>query len=193
MENNNSGGKIFLVLVPHRDVRVEARKYTDFLLKAGLKGVYQFPLAAPLAQLSRQLTIDELKNIARTLRKITEGGKIYTAGTSATAFPAGGELFGPRLDLEIPLYAFCNDSVKIASFLSPIIFGSFLIPENNKQVIAGSLLNNIPPLPQLAFRAAAVANMFWQPFGTDEDIGYNWKIGKLCWLPSQRRLLGIVS
>ncbi|MCL2442337.1 MAG: hypothetical protein FWD13_02600 [Treponema sp.] len=198
---------VFLVLVPHRDIRVELRKHSDLLIKNGLTGVYSFPWVVPLAVLSRPLNTNELKHTAYTLRQITGKNKITSIESSVTIFPAGTEdmeLYGSKLDLNIPANTFSDASQKITSFLLPPVLGSFLIiPSFNNQNKKAELHEQSkvfarkPPCPsvssvvknnlQLSFRAAAVANMYWQPFQTDGETGFKWEIGKLSWLPSVKK------
>jgi len=171
----------FLVLVPHKDVRAELNNYWKKLTKNGLIGVYHFPLVVPLASLFKSLTEKELKQIAFLLRQIAGKSKINSTDTSAITFPAEENklsLFGPRLDLELPAGIF-DDCSKIQTLCSPLVIGTFLNPDSSFRV---SLL---PQLEKLPFRAAAVANMYWQAFNDGENTAFNWKIGKLSWLPKK--------
>jgi hypothetical protein len=171
--------QIFLVLVPHRDVRGELRKYGDLMVKAGLSDVYSFPYITPLASLSQALDTEELKQIAHSLRKNIGNDKISIEGDAATDFPCYERdlsLVGPRLDIEIPRNVFKGGIKKITDIISPLLIGCFLTKENKKLPLE-------IPREKLAFRAAAVANMYWRPLQIDGEICYKWKIGKLCWLP----------
>jgi len=211
----NNDKQIFLVLVPHKDVRSQLQKYSDKLFKTTARSVYNFPWVAPLAALSRSLNTDELKHLARSLREITAGEKIRSECTQTVVFPAGKKemtLFGPRLDLDnlkfLTLrhkehegkYEIDNYSSKIKSIFSPIITGIFLTQKDIEQQLhdtdtssCGSWLknNDLPMPPKLSFRAAALSNMYWQPFKTDAQsggaIGYKWKIGELHWLPMVKK------
>lgn len=182
------------------------RKYCDSLVKAGLKGVYEFPLVVTLAEISQDLNNDELKSVARELRAAAGREKFSVKKISFIDFPAGGDstgvLFGHELDSQIPSKIFDSAGNKIKRKISPLVIGAFL----DRRLTSGSKIakehcvsiKNIfekNPPPQISFRAAAVANMYWQPFQIDEsDIGtndsktggeiqYKWMIGKLCWLP----------
>jgi len=178
--------KIFLVLVPHRDVRGLLQKQQNTMVKSGINGVYPFPLIAPLACLSKPLDENELKDYAKALRQITNGEKIKLLDISTVGFSSENDklndkltLFGYKLDLELPLDFFYKTKEKIKDvFISPII-GSFLIPDS------GSELNKNNISMPVSFRAAALANMFWQPveFDTEKPVSFKWKIGKLNWLP----------
>jgi len=178
LETTKQRSLVFLVLVPHQDVRGQLRKYNDKLIKEGLTGVYDFPCVAPLAELSKAYNMDELKHFARSLRKKIGKDKISAEKMSSAVFPActNMKLFGHNLEIENPPHIFEDKTKKIKSLFSPLIIGNFLIPEQKIE----SFVN---PQPQLSFRAMAVANMYWRSFKTDGETGYKWKIGKLCWLP----------
>ncbi|MDR2542483.1 MAG: hypothetical protein LBC80_03420 [Treponema sp.] len=174
--------KHFLVLAPHRDVRVKLQKYSDAFIDSGLKGVYKFPLVAPLAVLSKPLTSEELKQIAHSLREIVGKSKINAVDATTADFPADSQelrLLGHCLDLNIPINVFESIKKQVKSFFSPLIIGSFLIPEADRDTIKKFSHRK----EELSFRAAAVANMSWQQVQQDSEIVYRWEIGKLCWLP----------
>ena len=178
--------QVFLVLVPHRDIRLELQKYSDLLFKNGLTGVYTFPQVAPLASVSRSLNTDELKLVAGSLRKTAGDDKFNITEASTCAFPAGEEemtLFGQVLELN-NRDALSFTSTKIKYFFSQIIFGVCLIPKTHKQQARDGLCGSWSN-PQNSFRAAAIANMSWKPVKQDGEIAYMWKIGKLTWLPKK--------
>jgi hypothetical protein len=193
MKTGNQNVQIFLVLVPHRDVRVKLRKYGNLLIEKGLTGVYNFPYAAPLASLSQELQIGELKQIAHSLREAAGNSKIFTEEIDVTAFPNNKidlTLVGPRLNISIPRNVFISGEKKIDSLFSSIIAGCFLIPElisdfreDNKKF---NILH-VTPCESLSFRAAAIANMYWRSLQINGEIYYKWKISKLCWLPKQKK------
>ena len=191
METAKKDKQIFLVLVPHRDIRIKLQKYSDLLYKNSLTEVsaaefpaYSFPCIAPLASLSRSLNEDELKTFARSLRETTGWEKINITEASTCPFPIseGTALFGPALDLNVSRLSI--SSSKIKNFFFPIIIGSCLIPKTNKQQLSG-LCAFASSQEKTAFRAAAIANMYWKPVKLDGEIAYKWKIGKLCWLPKK--------
>jgi len=143
--------QMLLVLVPHQDVRVELRKYSDSLLKAGYHGFYSFPWVAPLASLSQPLSTEELKHCAHSLREAINGEKIIAEKESFTAFHAGETemaLFGPQLNLIFenqsglpqmgaqaifgsPLDVCLKDAaLKIINIFSPVITGIYLLPKD---------------------------------------------------------------
>jgi hypothetical protein len=187
MKTENRRKQTFLVLVPHRDVRVELRKYCGLMLKEGLTDVYSFPYIAPLASLSSALNTEELKQIAYSLRKTAGSDKISAEGDDVTAFPDNEKrlsLAGPRLNIAIPKNVFESGTKKIIDIFSPLVIGCFLTKDNKK-------LMRLPEIhrEKLAFRAAAAANMYWRTLRVNGEIYYKWKIGKLCWLPRPQKSL----
>jgi len=178
METKKDRAQVFLVLVPHRDVRLLLRKYSDTLFKAGFDGAYQFPYLAPLAALSRPMNSDELKQFALSIGQAA-GGKINAAEGARTAFPdSGAALFGLRLNIDIAKNAPKNQ--KVINFFTPPVIGACLLSASDTSAL--------PPPPELSFRAAAVANMYWRPVKTDAAvIGYKWKIGNLRWLAAAKK------
>ena len=201
METQKNRARIFLVLVPHRDIRIKLQKFSELIYKNAVRGAYTFPHVAPLFSISRPLNTDELKHIAHSLRKATGGEKINIQEMSASVFSTGAkemDLFGYKLDLDISGFFTRKPegakeefkklnlspavSSKIKTFFSPIVTGACLIPKDSEQQSsAGSRDSRFNP--QISFRAAAVANMFWQPVKIDGENCFKWKIGKLCWLP----------
>ncbi|MCL2440809.1 MAG: hypothetical protein FWD14_03635 [Treponema sp.] len=189
--NTRKDKQIFLVLVPHRDVRIELQKYSNKLIKEGLTGVYTFPLVVPLVSLLKPLKNDELRQIAITLRKVLGKEKITTAEFSSTLFPADTDteemfLFGPKLGFNIPIYIFENVSDKLKKHFSPLIAGLYLQPRENKQFCALKTESSVPPCEILPTSAAALANLHWQPINLNGKNSYKWKIDKLCWLPKNK-------
>jgi len=180
----------FLVLIPHRDVRGVVRKCSERLVKDGLNGVYPFPWVLPLATLSQPLNIEELKCFAHSLRGFVGTAKICVGQAATTLFPTNKnkmELLGWQVDLDIPTNIFEVGGKKLESILSPMVIGSFLFPSAcEQQIDAVKQKLNSSLREGLSFRAAAVANLSWRSFDADGEIGYKWKIGKLCWLPAKK-------
>ena len=194
----------FLVLVPHRDTRLVLRKWSGCLFREGFCGAYSFPWVAPLALLSRPFGAAELARCARAIREETlcvNGGKITGINTSHPSTSPGtigrceiakAALFGPCLDFCLPSGAFSESArEKIDHLFLPAIIGACLLrPDDNSPIDAA-----LPP-PRISFRAAALANMSWRSLqGSSAASGavggtsgyFNWKIGKLCWLPPVTR------
>ena len=173
--------QIYLVLVPHRDLRTVLQKKINSQIESGLKGVYRFPLAAPLARLSKALNADELKQIAKSLRHTIGKNKLRVNETAVTEFNEDMTLFGLRLELP------CKWTESILSpcrEFFPAVIGTYLLPKNTQEpaLLSGFIKNDDEEF-SLSFRAAAVANMSWQPVKEKNEIYFKWKIGKLYWLP----------
>ena len=199
-EKKSSG--IFLVIVPHRDVRNEAQKYSSLLLNSGLKNVYSFPLVSPVAALSRPLDAEELKKTAHSLKDAMGNNKMYSKDAYSSSFAdvfnledhlsAPGKtvnifsLFGLRLETEITEDAFSCIDKKLIKFFSPLLIGMFLIPEPFKK-FSDFMEKNQERLrsPFLSFRSCAVSNMRWQSFEKNGETVFIWKIEKLFWLPKK--------
>ena len=166
---------IYLVLVPHRDVRLVLRNYSAALFRAGFSGAFCFPWAAPLAAVSQALNNAELKNCSRALREIA-GSKICAEQAAACAFE-GAALFGPRIDIDGLPGALADTAGKVTETFPRLVIGACLL----QAAEAGSAA--LPAPPQLSFRAAALANMYWKSADKGGAFGARWKIGNLCWLP----------
>jgi len=176
----------FLVLVPHKDVRGELRKCGDLMLKTGLTDVYPFPYVVPLASISQALNTEELKQIAHSLRKTAGSDKISTEGDGIISFPGYEKdlsLAGPSLNIAKARNVL-DGIKKITAIFSQFVIGCFLTKDNKKLISLQEI-----PREKLAFRAAAVANMYWRPLQIEGEICYKWKIGKLCWLPRPQKSL----
>jgi len=180
--------QVFLVLVPHRDVRAILGKYSVDMIKNGFKGGCLFPRIAPLAALSQPFAKDELKQCARAVREtivsVNNGeSKILTKKASTIVFPADEcktVLFGPQIEFALSQNLLCENSVKkISKFFPMPVIGIFLINSNETEITP------FPPHQELSFRAAAVANMRYQQInaGKMKAYGFKWKIGELSWLP----------
>ena len=186
-----------MVLIPHRDARNLFRRWSERLFSAGLSGAWAFPWAVPLACLSRPLLPAELREAAFALGESIAGGdgKMRTGAAACCPLPASffppsksaetGEwrgLYGPRIDPG-GLGRALQDSgtSKILYRFSPLILGAALIegPEESS-----GLREALPPPPETAFRAAALANMSYRfrCAGGGASL-FEWKIGELRWLP----------
>jgi hypothetical protein len=189
LETQKKRTQIFLVLVPHRDIRLVLRNYSNALFKEGFAGAYHFPWVAPLAALSRPLNRKELKHCAGVLRNAAEGGKFNAGEVSRIAFPkeGGTELFGPLLNLALPH----DTGGEKAAYLFPLtVIGACLLDADRAANAPASLPSPpiIPAAPRLSFSAAAAANLYWRPIKAGGAVtGCKWKIGPLCWLPPVRK------
>jgi len=182
--NNETGNekKTLLVLVPHRDARLKALKYKDTL---NLTDGYHFPCVAPLASITKPLTNEELKKTAKLLRKVLGTEMIKASETASVKFYISEEktiLTGFNLKIKIPHEAFDDIYKNILNIFSPAVIGTFL----TEQFLKNYKQND--NLPEISFRAAALANMHWLPVKIKGEMAYKWKIGKLFWLPKKAPL-----
>jgi hypothetical protein len=178
-----------LVLVPHRDVRRLLRIWSASLFAFGVDGAWSFPWVAPLASLHRPLAAREIKPLAHQLRRhanLLDGRKFTSRELAATALPTNkisGEMpqvFGPGLNIDLPHDFFEPCKEAAINPIAPVVLGSVLAH--------APLPLDIPASPEIAFRAAALANMHLRPImqGSDWDgFSFEWSIGTLCWLPNE--------
>ena len=184
----------FLVLLPHRDSRNLLENYRQKLFAFGFAGAYSFPPAAPLALLSRSLDRNELKQIAREIRKITltRNGKI-TAGNSDTVhFPAGGPFenaafFGPVLDLQPPESIPGIDNEKTLYVLPKAVLCAAVTDPANSSAFSNTACLNPPDLTPFSFRAAIITNLVIRPLENGAaPFSFEWRLGPECWLPAYK-------
>ena len=182
MKTNQKNVRHFLVLVPHRDARIEMQKRSEELVKNGLSNAYPFPHAAVLASLTEPLDAGELKQIARVLRE-SAGKEKFNINETALIFMENEEikLFGYNINPDISLNISGGNIRKIKNIFSPAAVGSFFIraQAEDSNFFDSYLKNSI----QINFNAAAAANMSWKLIKVNGEILYKWRIGKLYWLP----------
>ncbi|MDR0401373.1 MAG: hypothetical protein LBH51_10610 [Treponema sp.] len=185
-KDKNGGPLHFAVLIPHRDCRRLLRSWSGELFAAGYWGAWSFPQAAPLALLSAPLAEEELRELARNLRRRSlEGGRdgMLRGGAPAVLSldpPGIGPLkiYGPALELRVEAGDFGAGEGKITALFPPLLGCALLEgPESGAPENRGGF----------AFRAAAVANMRYRPLPAgDPAYSFSWKIGEPRWLPSCR-------
>jgi hypothetical protein len=166
---------LYLALVPHNDARLVLRNYSASLFRAGYEGAFCFPWAAPLAAVSRALDDAELKNCSRVLREAL-GSKIYASQPGSCEFE-NAAIFGPRIDIDDLSGVLVGTAGKVKEIFSQPVIGACLLQPAEAKNAA------LPPPPELSFRAAAVANMYWKNTYEGGAFAVRWKIGKLRWLP----------
>jgi hypothetical protein len=183
----------FLVLVPHRDARLPLRAWSASLFAAGFPGAWSFPWLAPLALLNRPLSSEELKHLAHELRFVlnNEDGKFIAGLPSLCTLPTiifdGGttSIYGPILATKLGDTFFGLAADAVSSRISPLVLGSALVHENEiEKTLKPS--SQVIALPQISFRAAALANMSYDSLLPDylqNGYSFEWKLGPLHWLP----------
>jgi len=189
----NAGAKLirFIILIPGRDTEKLLDEYRAELFARGFHGAYSFPPAAPLAEVSRPFSRDELKELATSIRKHTmaHDGKI----TSAESCTSGGfgklSFFGLRLDL------FADHTV-IEELLSEMAKGK-ISQTFFPTVLCAALTDSAEEdphaekCPTLSFRAAAIANITIRSLsdstGEALPFSFEWETGPLVWLPAYKK------
>jgi hypothetical protein len=162
------------VLVPHRDCLPALEEYRRSLFATGLSGAYSFPIATPLALLSRPLAGQELKAAAANMRSML-GEKKLAPGPAAESSAPGCSLrfFGPSL--EVPPLSLPPEAVS-SLWEKPLLAPAVLGPGDDTANLAGP--------PEFSFRAAALANLtLWPAECGEADYSFQWEIGRLFWLP----------
>ena len=195
----------FIILIPHRDSLIQLVKYRERLFSLGFCGAWSFPLAAPLAMVSRPFSNGELKELARNIRSLTKenDGKIHS-GSTAIANCSGKTIinddkegnvymkkeiehlsfFGPLLNLAVEEAIFPETAKsRVLSLFQPLLCVSL--------VEQGKTQNNAGDAPALSFRAASLANLAIRPIrGTEPlsteqpDYSFEWEMNPPVWLPA---------
>ena len=198
-----------LVLVPHRDVRRQLRTWSASLFNNGLSGAWSFPWVAPLAKLNRPLSAEELKRLARSLRKEVnlagmpeiantsrKGAETHrTFGSRTRSFFRGGD---QGVSVVVNQDGHGSEALSVFGLpldisLSDSFFndtGGAVISPISPLVLGSAVLHStfhIPhsTFPKISFRAAALANMSYRVLASGNGLYFDWKIGPLHWLPKR--------
>ena len=186
----------FIILIPHKDALKPLEEYRQKLFSMGVSGAHSFPLAAPLAEISRPLSSDELKELARNIRAMTKerDGKIQSRKAqystaqdrflgTASAPGSGISFFGPVLDLPAE-NSFFPQTIKdkLISTLLPPVFCAAVV-ESREKFLSNNLSSEEAPV--LSFRAASLANLAIRPLAGAE-YSFEWKINPPVWLPAYK-------
>jgi hypothetical protein len=174
----------FIVLIPHRDSQRCLGIYRKSLFAEGFFGAYAFPVAAPLALVSKPFKSEELKVLSHELRAVTlsNNGKLSPSGAVQVVCPLveGAAFFGPRLDLP-SLETISGLSNEKVNFLFPdiVLCAAILGPNEEKP--------RVSEIPVTSFRAARIANLAIRPLeGGAAPYSYEWRLGPEGWLPAFR-------
>lgn len=173
----------FVALIPHRDALKPLEEYRRGLFAAGFPGAHSFPLAAPLASVSRPFSRDELKELAGNIRGLTvgAGGKIQ-GGETAFARCGPFSFLGVALDfpIEESLFPRAAQEKIIAALPFPALCAALAGPGEESRA-----LGHAPPL---SFRAAFAANLALRPLPCGgRGYSFEWIIGPPAWLPKYVR------
>ena len=179
----------FIILIPGRDTEKILDEYRAALFARGLFGAYSFPPAAPLAELSRPFSRDELKKIAGNIRNLTmaHDGKISSSGSCTNDGFGKLSFFGPHLDLPEELFSETAKG-KIARTFFPIVLCAALTDSGSNSSVGDPQAEKCPAL---SFRAAAIANVTIRSLsgGNGEALpfSFEWETGPLVWLPAYKK------
>ncbi|MDR0374319.1 MAG: hypothetical protein LBH85_01150 [Treponema sp.] len=189
--------KIFLALMPHRDCGKSVLAVKRSLFSLGFYGAFSFPIASPLAVLSRVLTKDELKRIAARLRKRTfaEGkeGRI-TAGDWGTAALGGIFFCGQRLDVPVERLFQADAALPCDSVVEPCAIPLLVeavtrgdTPVASRESVEEKKTQPAMQIKPFSFTAGYVANLALRPLCND-GYSFEWRVGEPVWMPKMRRL-----
>ena len=190
----------FIILIPHRDARKPLYEYRRKLFAAGVFGAHSFPLAAPLASVSRPFTREELKELGRNLRNISPKF-IATNLTNQLRQRFGDQkselsFFGPVMNLPAKEEIFPQTAKgKILSIFFPPVLCAALVedkllktPHGDHRDTKEVLEISTEKLPDLSFRAAALTNLAMRPLSSGAPpYSFEWKISPLVWLPAAKK------
>jgi len=181
----------FIILIPGMDTHKLLNEYQNALFAKGFYGALSFPPVAPLAELSRPLNRDELKELAGNIRKLSavHDGKISSAGIGLNDGFGEYSFFGLQLDFpaNIPVIEELLSETargKIArGFFPPVLCAALVHPGEKPLPKEG---------PALSFRAAALANLTIRPLpcettGEAPTFSFEWKMGDPIWLPAYKK------
>jgi hypothetical protein len=171
--------------------------WSGTLFAQGVCGAWSFPQVLPLAVVSKFFSGEELNTLARILRdtSIADGRDgMFCTGNAGTSLLSKSDkesgncsttvtIYGSALNTNLTDLVFSGTAAeKVLCRPFPSVIGTAILDKNKE------LPPVIPPVPQISFRAAAVANMLYTPMETgDFSCSYKWKIGKLHWLPSIKK------
>jgi len=174
----------FVILIPHRDALQPLEAYRRGLFAAGFPGAYSFPLAAPLAAVSRPLAREELKELGGNLRGVICERKYRKFQSIGTSLVQCGSLsfLGVLLDfpLEEALFPQAAREKLLAVPAFPALCAALVNP--------GEKTRACDEAPPIAFRAASVANLAVRPLPCGErGYSFEWNIGPPLWLAKNEK------
>ena len=184
----------FIILIPHRDILKPFGEFRQKLFAEGFPGAHSFPTAAPLAEVSRPFSREELKDLAGNIRKLTmeNDGKIRNSGIAVAGCPDKLSFFGAVLDLPVNENLFPQSAKNkiLHTFFRPVLCAA-LVPSDVDSAGESQIQEKAPAL---SFRAASLANMVIRPLNAGDcglktgglktgDYSFEWKIGPPVWLP----------
>jgi len=177
----------YIILVPHRDIMKAFGEFRERLFAEGFTGAHSFPSAAPLAEVSRPFSPEELKELAGNIRMQSKenDGKIRSNGTGMVRCPGKLSFFGSLLDLPVKESLFPQSARdKVLNALAPLVLCASLVHSDANPVEKDSIREKAPGF---SFRAASVANLSIRPLEAGAPgYSFEWRIGQPVWLPKSR-------
>ena len=191
-KNSYKGILRFIILIPHRDAANQLAAYREKLFSLGANGAHSFPLAAPIARVSRPLTKEELKELAGIIRDFTKenDGKFLCNGVSVMQSAGEFSFYGPPLILggrEKAISRSLRDKI-LKTFMPPVLCAAII--EQERATPEKNFLSEEAPI--LSFRAAALANLSVRPLEEGvTEYSFEWRMGPLVWLPSYKKVKNV--
>jgi len=182
----------FIILIPHRDAVNHLARYREKLFSLGVYGAHSFPLAAPLARVSRPFTREELKELAAAIRGLTKenDGKFLCGAVSAVQRAGEISFFGPPLNLGEGETVFSPaQREKILKSFLPAVLCAAIVGQGNS-TLNKNILSEEAPI--LSFRVAALANLSLRPLEEgDTAYSFEWRMGPRVWLPAHKKVKNV--
>ena len=193
----------FIILIPHRDAGNRLEEYRQKLFSGAVNGAFAFPAAAPLAEVSRPFSLEELKELARNIRRLAEentaanklktGGKFVSQAAGVIVKTGQMSFFGPALNFSLSEETFPEPARgNIIRVLNPPVLCAAAVKSDGENPAENPFYE---PAPPLSFGAAALANLAIRPLASgvfrseasgEPDYSYEWKIGARVWLPKTK-------
>ena len=194
-QKNAPGASHFIILIPHTETRKLLEEYRQKLFSAACPGAHSFPLSAPLAELSRPFSRNELKKLGCNIREKTPG-KIISSKNPVVQSTERFIFFGPTLNINAGEGLFPEPAEgKILRALLPPVLCAALVEEANRPFeVLPALAGEAPgECPLFSFRAAALANLTIRPLAVQsgaknkKNLSFQWRIGEPVWLPAIKK------
>ena len=191
-QSKSMGLSRFIILIPHKDALRALEEYRQRLFSSGVVSAHSFPMAAPLAEVSRPLSLKELKELSRNIRSLTEktNGMISFSYSvvAAKSRPApllnpkhfGFSFFGFRLNLSIDETTFPNTVKNIRIFTQPVLCAALEKSLENEEFTG--IIGDSGAKP-VYFRAASLANLAIHQLD-ESDYSFEWRKYESVWLPA---------
>jgi hypothetical protein len=176
----------FIILIPHRDALKQLEEYRQELFSSGVLAAHSFPLAAPLAEVSKPFSRKELKETAFNIRELAkdQDGKIAASRTAIAESPGFLSFFGPCLNIPLNGEVFSQEARgKVLHVLfPPVLCAATVEPGTNP----AEKPHAWKEAPAFSFRAASLANLSISPL-PGAELSFEWRISPPVWLPAYKK------